>query len=123
MCTVALFLSFLSFFLLPHPQPTEMAQLDGSITALSREHSPKQGLKVAGKCFLATPGSEEEQRGELVRVLQVGTVLQLHGDRLRESPREVHPVDPTDQLCVIRELVLATQAGLDGHDLGRSAWF
>ena len=85
---------------------------------------PKELLVVelVGQCLLVAFGHEEGQRGELARVLQVGTVLQLHGDRLRESPREGHPVDSTDQLCVIWELVLATQAGLDAHGQGRSAW-
>jgi len=31
-------------------------------------------------------------------------------------------VDSTDQLCVIWELVLATQVGLDTHGQGRSTW-
>ena len=75
-------------------------------------------MELVGQCLLVAFGCEEEQRGELVRVLQVGTVLQLHGDWLRKCPREGHPVDSTDHLCVIWELVLATQAGLDGHGQG-----
>ena len=72
--------------------------------------------------LLAALSSEEQQRRELVRVFQIGTMLQFQGGWLSESSREHHPIDSTDQLCIIWELVLATQAGLDGYGLGGSAW-
>ena len=49
----------------------------------------------------------------------IDTVLQLHGDQSRESLKEDRPVDPTGQLCITWELVLATQAGLDDHGQGK----
>ena len=99
-----------------------MAHPNGSIGTISGEYSSRYRLELVGQRLLVAFGCEEGQRGELVRVLQAGTVLQLHGDWLRESPREGHPVDPTDQLCVIWELVLATQAGLDAHGQSSSVW-
>ena len=132
MCTVALLLSF-HFFLLPpltlpflllppHSHPREVPQLDCTIAAVSGEHSPRQYLELVGQCLLVASGSDEEQRGELVRVLQVGTVLHFHGHWLRKFLGEGHPVDPTDQLCVIWELELAAQARLDTYGLLRNAW-
>ena len=131
MCTVALLLSFLSFLpppltlpfpLLPHHTHTrEVAQLDGAVTAVSGEHSIWKRLELVGQCLLVASGSDEEQRGELVRVLQVGTVLHFDCGRLIEFLWKRHPVDSTDQLCIIWELKVAAQAGLDDHGQGRSS--
>ena len=129
MCTVALLLSFLSFLpppltfpfpLLPHhSHPRKVTKLDGAVAAVSRENSPRDFRELVGQCLLVASGSDEEQRRELVRVLQVGTVLHFHCHRLMESLRDGHPVDPTDQLCVIWELEVAAQTGLDTHGEGR----
>ena len=81
--------------------PREVAQLNGSIGSVAGEYSSSERLELVGQCLLVAFGREEGQRRELARALQVGTVLQLQGDWLRESLRKGCPVDPTDQLCVI----------------------
>ena len=96
-----------------------MAEVYGSIAGASGEHPSRDWTKLIRQGFLVTFGFDEK---EIVGVLQVGTVLQFQGHRLRESLRKGHPVDPTDQLCVIWELVVTTQAGLNTHGEGRSAW-
>ena len=47
--------------------------------------------------------------------MKASAVLQFQGDWSREFPGEGKPIDSTDEFHLIRELVVATEAGLDAH--------
>ena len=99
-----------------------VAQLNTTVATFFREDPSREHLELVGGHSLCALGSDKREGGQLVRVLQVSAVLNLHANRKSECLGESDQVYPTDQFHTLRKLEAVTVDGLDTHSQGRSLW-
>ena len=99
-----------------------VAQLNTAVAAFGRENPSRERLELVVRHSLCALGSDKREGGQLVRVLQVSAVLNLHANRKSESLGESDRVDSTDQHHILWELEAVTMDCLDTHSQGRSLW-
>jgi len=62
-----------------------VAQLNSAVTAFVREDPSRECLELVVRHSLCALGSDKREGGQLVSVLQVSAVLNLHANRQSES--------------------------------------
>ena len=99
-----------------------VAQLNTTVAAFSREDPSREHLELVVRHSLCALGSDKREGGQLVRVLQVSTVLNLHANRQSEPLGESDRVDSTDQFHILWELDVVAIENLDSQSEVSSLW-